>query len=156
MLVHSLLVPTKRLLTIHSWVRFSLLMLRLTEGDTHLTTIFDWSKTVPSNPVVVQFTIRDIFRLLTKRYFPNDTLITNKSTLIKMTLDKNLNKTFDYCYNDCGGKNGSRGTCIPSGHFQFGECRCKPQWSGSDCTVSQITKKYNFARHNLWARSIFS
>jgi hypothetical protein len=104
-------------------------------GYPHLTTLSDWSKTVKSNPVVVQFTVRDIFRLLTKLHFPNDSLITNKSALIKLTFDKHLNKSSIYCYNDCGGNDGSHGTCVPSGHFQFGECQCKPGWTGADCTT---------------------
>ena len=108
-------------------------------GDSSLTNIFDWSKTVSSNPVIVQFAVRDIFRLLTPSYFPKDPLITNKSALIRLTLDKYLSENSDYCYGDCGGNNGSRGTCVPTGHFGFGECQCKPQWSGPDCSVPVTT-----------------
>ena len=110
-------------------------------GDPFLMTISNWSRTVPSNPVIVQFAVRDIFSLLTSQYFPTDRLIKNKTALFKQTLAKYLNTT-DYCYGDCGGNNGSRGTCVPSGHFGFGVCECKPEWSGPDCTVpmSQTNK----------------
>jgi hypothetical protein len=108
-------------------------------GDTSLTTMAEWSRTVPSNPAIVHFTVRDIFRLLTAFYFPMDPLIKNKSDLIRLTLDRYLNATSDYCYGDCGGNNGSRGICVSSGHFHFGECHCKPEWTGPDCTVPVTT-----------------
>ena len=108
-------------------------------GDPSLTTISEWSKTVPSNPVVVQFTVRDIFRLLNTHYFPNDTQITQKSALIKLALDKYLNKTSDYCYGNCGENDDSRGICVSSGYFKFGTCDCKQPWSGGDCTIRAAT-----------------
>jgi hypothetical protein len=109
-------------------------------GNPHLTTLPEWSRTVPSNPVVVQFTIRDIMRLLTKRHFLNDPFILTKSLLIKSILEKYLKSIPTYCYNDCGGNNGSHGTCISVGHFQMGNCSCKPQWTGLDCSVPNIKK----------------
>ena len=109
-------------------------------GRTDLTTLPEWSRTVSSNPVIVQFTIRDIMRLLTNRHFPNDPFIATKSLLIKWTLEKYLQSIPTYCYNDCGGKNGSQGTCISLGHFHVGECRCKPEWTGLDCSVPTIKK----------------
>ena len=110
-------------------------------GDPVFTTIPDWSKTVSSSPVIVQFAVRDIFRLLTSHYFPTDPLISNKSALIKTTLDKYLSSIPHYCYGDCGGNNGSHGTCVSSGHFGFGECQCEPEWSSPDCTVPVIKNK---------------
>jgi hypothetical protein len=107
-------------------------------GEPHLTTIPEWSKTVSNNPVIVQFTLRDIFRLFTKLYFPQDSLITNKSILIEKTLEKYIAGSA-YCYNDCGG-NGTRGTCEPTGYFKFGICKCKPGWSGPDCETIEPPK----------------
>ena len=107
-------------------------------GDPSLRNLAEWSQTVSSNPVIVKFAIRDIFRLLNTRYFPMDRLINNKTDLIRRALGKYLNIT-DYCYGDCGGNNGSRGTCVATGHFGFGECQCKPQWSGPDCSVPVTT-----------------
>jgi hypothetical protein len=100
-------------------------------GDVHLNNVTEWSKTVPSNPVIIEFALRDVFRLFTKHYFAHDTLITNKSKLIEKALEKYIAGPV-YCYNNCGG-NGTRGTCEPSGYFQFGICKCKPGWTGSDC-----------------------
>ncbi|CAF1415705.1 unnamed protein product [Adineta steineri] len=100
-------------------------------GDPVLANLTEWSKSVTKNPVVIEFTLRDIFRLLKKNYFPNDFLITNKSKLIEKALEKYIGNSM-FCYNNCGG-NGTRGTCEPSGYFQFGICKCKPGWTGPDC-----------------------
>ncbi len=107
-------------------------------GEAHLTSLSEWSKTIPNNSVIIKFTLRDIFRLFNKRYFPNDTLITNKSKLIEKTLEKYIDGSI-YCYNNCGG-NDTRGTCEPTGYFQFGICKCKPGWSGPDCTTVEPPK----------------
>lgn len=107
-------------------------------GDVQLTTLSQWSKTVPSNPVIIEFVLQDIMRLFTRNYFPTDPLITNKSRLIEQVLQKYINGSV-YCYNNCGG-NGIRGTCEPSGYFQFGVCRCKPGWSGFDCSTPERPK----------------
>ena len=109
-------------------------------GSAHLTTLPEWSRTVPSNPVVIQLTVRDILRLLSSRHFPDEQFITVKSLLIKASLDKYLANIFTYCYNDCGGNSASQGTCSSMGHFQMGECRCRPQWTGVDCTVPVIKR----------------
>jgi hypothetical protein len=107
-------------------------------GEKHLTTLSEWAETVPNNPVIIKFTLRDIFRLFNKRYFPEDTLITNKSKLIEKTLEKYIGASI-YCYNNCGG-NGTRGTCEPTGYFQFGICKCKPGWTGHDCAKVELPK----------------
>ncbi|UJR06611.1 hypothetical protein I4U23_010895 [Adineta vaga] len=100
-------------------------------GDPHLMNLSDWSKTVATNPVIIKFVIKDIFNLLNQRFFPNDLLIKNKSSLIEKILDQHLSSSI-YCYKNCG-DNGTRGTCEPTGYFQFGICKCKPGWTGSDC-----------------------
>jgi hypothetical protein len=100
-------------------------------GDPSINNLAEWSKTVLNNPVIIKFKVQDIFRLFSKFRFPNDPLITNKSKLIEKTLEKYLANSI-YCYNNCGG-NGTRGTCVPTGLFQFGICQCKPGWTGVDC-----------------------
>jgi hypothetical protein len=107
-------------------------------GDPHLITLSEWSKTVSNNPVVVEFTLQSIFRLFTKTYFPQDLLITNKSKLIEKALEKYISGSI-YCYKNCGG-NDTRGTCEPTGYFQFGTCKCKPGWTGVDCQTIEPPK----------------
>jgi hypothetical protein len=107
-------------------------------GAAHLNTLVEWSKTVVDNPVITQFEIRDIFRILIRRHFPNDQFITNKSKLIEKILEQYLAGSV-YCYNDCGG-NGTRGTCEPTGYFKFGICKCKPGWTGADCETIEPPK----------------
>lgn len=100
-------------------------------GTPNLVSFPEWSKTVSSNPAIIKIKLRDIFRLITNARFPNDPLITNKSKLIEKTLEKYLTNS-TYCYNKCG-NDGARGDCIPTGHFQFGICKCKEGWTGVDC-----------------------
>ena len=107
-------------------------------GDVQLTTLSKWSATVPSNPVIIEFVLQDILRLFTRHYFPTDSLITNKSKLIEKVFQKYTTGSI-YCYNDCG-SNGARGTCEPSGYFQFGICKCNPGWTGSDCSIVERPK----------------
>ncbi|CAF3526942.1 unnamed protein product [Rotaria sp. Silwood2] len=111
-------------------------------GDTSLTSIEQWSKTVPSNPVIIKFSLQSIFNLLNQVRFPNDSLIQNKSVLIAHALHNYLNDPA-YCYNNCTG----HGTCVPSPYFQFGICNCTERYSGVDCSIpklipaSQITSR---------------
>jgi hypothetical protein len=39
-----------------------------------------------------------------------------------------------YCYGNCSGN----GACVDTGYFQFGMCKCKDEWSGTDCSVAII------------------
>ncbi|CAF1015431.1 unnamed protein product [Didymodactylos carnosus] len=96
-------------------------------GDPSIQDINEWSKTVPSNPVIIKFGIREIFDLLNKRRFPNDPQIQNKSKLIEEVLTKYIAQPL-FCYNNCVDK--SHGTCESSGYFQFGICKCNQNWTG--------------------------
>ncbi|CAF2098177.1 unnamed protein product [Rotaria magnacalcarata] len=103
-------------------------------GDTSVQTIDEWSKTVPSNPVVTKFGISYIFDLLNKRRFPHDDQIFKKSKLIEKALNKYIDNQL-YCYNNCSGN----GVCQETGYFQFGECKCKDTWKGFDCSQQVST-----------------
>ena len=107
-------------------------------GDVSRNSSMEWAKSVPRNPVITQFTLQSIFRLLNQRYFPYDSLIMNKSKLIENLLDKQLTNSI-FCYDQCGG-NGTRGTCEPTGYFGFGICKCKPGWTGPDCGTAEPPK----------------
>ena len=97
-------------------------------GDSSLTEIKDWTKTVQSNPVLVHFGVRSILNLLTPHYFPKDKQIQEKSKLAKVALIKYLENPI-FCYGDCSG----HGNCVPSGYFQFGLCQCHSGWKGKKC-----------------------
>ncbi|CAF3044611.1 unnamed protein product [Rotaria sp. Silwood2] len=105
-------------------------------GVPDLTSFAEWSKTVSDNPVIIKLKVRDIFRLFTKHYFPDDPMITNKSKLIEKIFEKYITSSV-YCDNNCGG-NDTYGTCQPTGFFQYGVCQCKPEWTGSDCKTAVI------------------
>ncbi|CAF1449949.1 unnamed protein product [Rotaria magnacalcarata] len=105
-------------------------------GKSDLKKLDEWSKTVPSNPVIIKRKVRDIFRLFTKYYFPNDPLISNKSKLIEKIFQKYRHDSV-YCYKNCGG-NAIQGICKPTGFFQFGICKCNLGWTGSDCETSTV------------------
>ena len=105
-------------------------------GASHFASLDDWSKTVASNPVVVELAIRDIFRLFTSRNFPQDKLIVNKSKLMEILLEKYLNGS-DYCYDDCMAHMG-QGKCESTGYFRFGKCKCTPGWTGANCALPEL------------------
>jgi hypothetical protein len=102
-------------------------------GDTSLQGIEEWSKTIPSNPIVIKFGLKYLFDLLNVQRFPNDPNIAAKSNLIAQVLDKYIQNPV-YCYSNCSGK----GICKPSGYFQFGICECFSGWTGTDCSVAVI------------------
>ncbi|CAF1043774.1 unnamed protein product [Didymodactylos carnosus] len=102
-------------------------------GDTSITTIENWSATVPSNPVIIKLGIRSIFDLLNHGRFPNDSLIQNKSALIAQALNNYIVNPV-YCYNNCT----DHGSCVPSAYFQFGICNCSEGFSGFDCSVKRL------------------
>ncbi|CAF4189750.1 unnamed protein product [Didymodactylos carnosus] len=92
----------------------------------------DWSKSVDHNPVVIKFSVTDIFRLLnteSNRFPKSDSRIDQKRQLIQKALDKYLNISF-YCPRNCGG----HGKCVDTGYFQVGECKCDNGWTGADCS----------------------
>jgi hypothetical protein len=103
-------------------------------GDTSIQTIEDWSKTVPTNPVIIKFGISLIFDLLTSERFPGDVNITDKAELIQAALDKYMANPV-FCYNNC-----KKGTCKPSGYFQFGLCQCDKGYTGYDCSKEPVAK----------------
>ncbi|CAF1133106.1 unnamed protein product [Rotaria sordida] len=107
-------------------------------GDPSVVNIHEWATTVPSNSIIIKFGIREIFDLLNKRRFPNDSQIQNKSKLIEKVLKKYLQQPL-YCYNDC--TNASHGTCQSSGYFQFGTCVCNKNWTGNDCSIRVSSTK---------------
>ncbi|CAF4305822.1 unnamed protein product, partial [Rotaria sordida] len=86
-------------------------------GDPSVSDMNEWAKTVPSNSVITKFSIREIFDLLNKYRFPNDSQIQNKSKLIEKLLKKYIQQPL-YCYNNCTST--LHGTCESSGYFQFG------------------------------------
>lgn len=103
-------------------------------GDTSLTTINQWSTTISSNPIIIKFSIKYIFNLLSQRRFPNESMIQNKSALIYTALNNYISNQV-YCYNDCSG----HGRCILSSYFQFGICICDPGYPGFDCSIASTT-----------------
>lgn len=100
-------------------------------GDSSIQTFADWSKTVPTNPIVIKFSIGMIFDLFTKDKFPNEPKLAEKMQLIRTALDAYTQNPI-FCYNNCSGK----GTCKSSGYFQFGLCECASGWTGIDCSVA--------------------
>jgi hypothetical protein len=100
-------------------------------GDTALQSIEEWSKTIPSNPIVIKFGVKYLFGLLNVQRFSNDPNITAKSKLIEQALEKYIQNPV-YCYINCSGK----GICKPSGYFQFGICECFSGWAGIDCSIA--------------------
>ena len=103
-------------------------------GDASITKIDEWLATVPSNPVITKFSIRNILTLLSQGRFPNDSLIQNKSELIARALNDYLVNPV-YCYNNCT----NHGICVPSSYFQFGICNCTEGYSGFDCSIPPST-----------------
>jgi hypothetical protein len=107
-------------------------------GDPSAGNIDDWAKTVKTNPVIIKFSIKYIFDILTQAEgrFPNDPNIKNKSKMIEQALD-NYIETPAFCYGDnCSG----HGNCRDTGYFQFGKCQCQSGWSGLDCS-KKVTEK---------------
>ena len=102
-------------------------------GDSALTSIDEWSKTIPSNPIIIKFGIKYLFTLLNKRRFPGDKDILKKAALIEQTLNKYIHNPV-FCYGNCS----NNGVCQPSGYFQFGMCACKSDWTGVDCSLRKI------------------
>ncbi|CAF0800498.1 unnamed protein product [Adineta steineri] len=107
-------------------------------GDPSITDLYQWVKTVPSNPVIVKFGIRSLFDLLTSQRFPNDVKIHNKSKLIERVLQKYIQQPV-YCFNNC--TDALHGKCVMSGYFQYGECNCTSGWTGIDCAIPVVTTK---------------
>ena len=102
-------------------------------GDISPQNIDEWLKSINTNPVVIKFGVKFFFDLLNVQRFPNDQNITAKSKLIEQALENYIRNPV-YCYRNCSGK----GTCRPSGYFQFGVCECVKGWSGIDCSVAVV------------------
>lgn len=103
-------------------------------GASNIQSLEEWSKTVPSNPTIIKFGIAPILDLLTRRRFPQDPNILLKRDLIRKSQDRYLVSPL-FCYKSCS----QHGSCIPSGYFGFGQCRCHAGWSGVDCsTITQL------------------
>ncbi|CAF3831322.1 unnamed protein product [Rotaria sp. Silwood1] len=100
-------------------------------GDSSVSSIDEWAKTIPSNPVVTKFSIKHIFGLLTASRFPKDAQIKQKARIIRVLLEKYLLSP-PFCYNSCNG----HGTCVPSDIFRIGSCKCDRGYFGEDCSVS--------------------
>jgi hypothetical protein len=101
-------------------------------GKVSIRSLEDWYKSVPNNPVVIKFGISSISDLLTAYRFPTDAYIYQKAALIKSVIERYLSNPV-YCYNQC--MDTAHGTCVDSGYFQFGVCKCKSGWTGFDCTT---------------------
>ncbi|CAF1068763.1 unnamed protein product [Didymodactylos carnosus] len=103
-------------------------------GTTGILTLEEWSKSVINNPVVIKFTLNDIFDLLTKNRFPNDSNLDAKKKAIRESLDRYLSKP-----TICLGKCLVHGKCVVKDHFNVGECQCDKGWSGYDCSFAGKT-----------------
>ncbi|CAF4379052.1 unnamed protein product [Rotaria sp. Silwood2] len=106
-------------------------------GDISLQSFEEWSKTIKTNPIIVKFGVSLIFDLLTSYRFPTDPKIGFKAQLIRTATEMYLLNPL-YCFNQC--TDATHGTCIDSGYFQFGTCKCYNGWTGLDCS-SQIEEK---------------
>lgn len=103
-------------------------------GDSSILTVEEWSKTVPSNPVIIKFGISPILELLDEDKFPEDRNITVKAALIERALNHYIDRPV-FCYRNC-----TRGVCKPSGYFQFGMCECPVGFTGADCSIRPTPK----------------
>lgn len=104
-------------------------------GDTYKTKqeLTEWFQTVPANPVIIRYTIRSIFDLITSHYFPNDTFIEDKANYIMQALEQYVNKTSTaYCENNCTKE--TQGVCTPLNAYGYGLCSCINGFSGFDCS----------------------
>ena len=101
-------------------------------GKTSIRSLEDWCKSISSNPVVLKIGLSSISDLLTNHYFPIDSYIYQKAMLIRSVVDRYLSSPV-YCYDQC--TDTIHGTCIDSGYFQFGVCKCKSGWTGFNCAI---------------------
>ena len=101
-------------------------------GTTSIRSLKNWPKSVAYNPVVVKIGLASIFDLLTTHYFPDDSSIDQKAKLIKSVVDQYLSNSA-YCHHQC--TDSAHGTCVDSGYFQFGVCKCRSGWRGVDCAT---------------------
>lgn len=99
-------------------------------GAAHIQSIEEWTKTVPSNPTIVKFSIANTLDLLTTKRFPGDPDILKKQRLIKVVHERYMASPV-FCYNNCS----QQGLCIASGYFGFGRCRCNAGRTGTDCSA---------------------
>ena len=84
------------------------------------------------HPSVTKIEISSITDILTNQYFPLDLHIYQKAELIQSIIDRYLTNSI-YCYDQCTDK--AHGTCVDSGYFQFGICKCESGWSGYNCAI---------------------
>jgi hypothetical protein len=101
-------------------------------GKTSIRSLEDWCNSIPSNPIVVKIGISSISDLLTNQYFPVDSYIYQKATLIRSVVDRYLSNSV-YCYDRC--TDTIHGTCVDSGYFQFGVCKCESGWTEFNCAI---------------------
>ena len=101
-------------------------------GKTSIHSLEDWCKSISSNPVVLKIGISSIANLLTNHYFPIDSYIYQKAMLIRSVVGRYLSSPV-YCYDRC--TDTAHGTCIDSGYFQFGVCKCESGWTGLNCAI---------------------
>lgn len=101
-------------------------------GKRSISSLEDWCKSIPSNPVALKIEIASIFDLLINHYFPVDSYINQKATSIRSVVDRYLSAPI-YCYDRC--TDTVHGTCVHSGYFQFGTCQCKSGWTGLNCAI---------------------
>jgi hypothetical protein len=98
-------------------------------GDPSTSSLNDWSKTVPNDPVVTKFRVDFLLDLITSARFPNDTRIAAKASLINSLLANYINLPV-FCWNNCSGN----GTCVPTLYFNIGTCKCNQGYTGLDCS----------------------
>jgi hypothetical protein len=100
-------------------------------GSTNLQSIEEWSKTVPSNPIIVKFGISSILDLLTAKRFPKDTEIASKRRLLEISQERYMLSSL-YCEKNCS----QHGRCEPTGYFGLGQCLCDCGWIDKGCSTN--------------------
>ena len=88
--------------------------------------------------------VLDLSTLLTRKHFPEDLHIQNKSRLVEFVIERYLERHKPLCINNC--TDSSHGICdiISEAPFQLGTCVCRPGWKGYDCSERENGEKSKF------------
>ena len=106
-------------------------------GDPSAQTMDDWIKSVPSNPVIMNYGVKDLATILTQKHFPADHHIYNKSKILDRVIQRYLDRHVPLCINNC--TDSSHGVCDIANNppFLLGTCVCRPGWKGVDCSQKE-------------------